>query len=65
MTGLLGSNELDGMLKEATVAKFEILSQQSPGGTKENHENPVTMTGIRAKVLLYIQHMNSHTSHSS
>jgi hypothetical protein len=52
MTGLLGSNEFDGIQKEATVAKFDVLSQQSPGGTNENHENPVTMTGIRAEIEL-------------
>lgn len=36
------------MLKEATLAKFEVLAQHLPGGTKENHENPVRIAGIWA-----------------
>jgi hypothetical protein len=49
MTGLLDNNELNGMLKEATLVKFEVLSQHLPGGTKENHENPVRIAGIWAE----------------
>jgi hypothetical protein len=52
MTGLLGNNELEGMLKEATVAKFEVLSQHLPGGTKENHEITLRIAGIRAAICL-------------
>jgi hypothetical protein len=52
MTGLLGNNELDGMLKEATVAKFEVLPQHLPGGTNENHEITLRIAGIRAEIWL-------------
>lgn len=50
MTGLLGSNELDGMLKEATVAKFEVLSRHLHGGTKKNHEIILRISGIRPEI---------------
>ena len=50
MTGLLGDNELDGTVKEATVAKFEVLSQHLPGETKENHEITLRIAGIRAEI---------------
>jgi hypothetical protein len=30
---------MEGMWKEMTVTDFKILSQNSPGGTDEDHEN--------------------------
>ena len=38
------------MLKEVTVAMFEVLSQHLPGGNKENHEITLRIAGIRAEI---------------
>jgi hypothetical protein len=35
---IIMNNELGRMWKEAAVAYYEALSQNSPGGTEENHE---------------------------
>jgi hypothetical protein len=37
---MMMNNELERMLKEAVVAKFEVLSRNLPGGTAENRETP-------------------------
>jgi hypothetical protein len=38
------------MLKEAAVATSEVISQHLPGGSKENHEKPVRIAGVRAEI---------------
>jgi hypothetical protein len=32
-------DELERMWKEVVVPYFKVLSRQSPGGSKKNHEN--------------------------
>jgi hypothetical protein len=34
------NNELERIRKEAVVAYLKIISQNFPGGTEGNHENP-------------------------
>jgi hypothetical protein len=34
-------NELEGMWKEAVVAEFQVLSQNSRAGTKQSHKIPL------------------------
>jgi hypothetical protein len=36
----VASNELETMWKEAVLACFKVLSNNSPAGTDENHEEP-------------------------
>lgn len=33
-----------------TLAKFEVLSRNFPGETEENHERPITITGLLTEV---------------
>jgi hypothetical protein len=43
------NEEMRGMPKVIPVARFQALSQHSPGGTEGKHEHPLSISGFRAE----------------
>jgi hypothetical protein len=50
MTQLLINNVVESIWKEPVMADFKILSQHLPGEIEENHEKPVRIACLRAKI---------------
>jgi hypothetical protein len=44
------TNELEMIWKEVLMVSFKVLSQYLAGGTKVNHENPVILACLQAKI---------------
>jgi hypothetical protein len=44
------NNEWERICKEVVVIYFEVLCQQLPGGTEENHKNPGRIAHLQAEI---------------